>query len=438
MATQGAGGCSKSVPLLSNILKTNGLPDGEGSPSILVLYHFLPPDDVVSARIVGELCEGLAARGWRVEARPSNRSCFDPRARHPRRETRNGVEYRRVGRPAFAQGSAAGRVLNALFMTAAWSARALRPGRGPDVVLVGTDPILSVATLAAFRACGRRTRRAHWAFDVYPDAAVADGALREGSVAARLLSRAAAAGTRSAHLLADIGPCMRERLAAGPGAVRATLPPWALVEPKAPLPVDAEERRRLFGEARLAVLYSGTIGRAHSFEELLALARRLRGTGVRFVFSGRGNREAELRAAVGPDDENVGFAPFVGEEALARRLGAADVHAVTLKPAWTGTVVPSKLQAALAAGRPVLFAGSPEASPARWIAELGLGLVVTPEPPSIEAAAGELLRLADDPSAREALNLRCHAAYAERFARERTIDAWDTALRALVARGAGR
>lgn len=392
----------------------------------------------MSARIYGDLCEGLVARGWSVEARPSNRSCFDGAARHPGREERNGVSYRRVRRPAFAQGTGRGRVLNAMWMTAAWSARALRPGRGPDVVLVGTDPILSVFTLSVFKMFRPSTRRVHWAFDVYPDAAVADGALREGSLLARLLARVARAGVQAADLVADIGACMRERLPAAPGAVRVTLPPWALVEPAAPLESDPEERKRLFGDARLGVLYSGTFGRAHSHEELLALARRLRGTGIRFVFSVRGNREAELRAAVRADDGNVSFAPFVEESALARRLGAADVHALSLRPSWTGTVVPSKLQAALAAGRPVLFAGSPEASPARWIAELGLGFTLTGEPGSLEAAAAALLRLADDPEERAALNRRCHAAYAERFSRERTISALDAALRGLLEPGASR
>ena len=419
-------------------MKKNGFHGQARRPSILVLYHFLPPDNVVSARIFGDLCEGLAARGWSVEARPSNRSCFDAGARHPGREVRNEVSYHRVRRPAFAQGSGGGRVMNALWMTAAWSAGALRPGRGPDVVLVGTDPILSVITLAAYRLSRRPARRVHWAFDVYPDAAVADGALREGSLLVRLLARVATTGVKAAHLVADIGPCVRERLPAAPGGLRETLPPWALYESAAPLEADPEERRRLFGDARLGVLYSGTFGRAHSHEELLALARRLRGTGIRFAFSVRGNREAELRAAVTADDENVSFAPFVEERALALRLGAADVHALSLRPSWTGTVVPSKLQAALAVGRPVIFAGSAEASPARWIRELGLGIHLTAEPASIEAAAAELLRLADDPGARAALGRRCHAAYAERFARERTIAAWDSALRRLVDAGTSR
>lgn len=396
-----------------------------------MLYHFLPPDDVVSAQVFGGLCEGLAARGWDVTARPSNRSCHDPYARHPRRETWRGVTLRRVSRPAFSQSSGKGRILNSLFVTAAWSLEALRPGSGYDAVLVGTDPVLSVSALRAWKLFRPATKRAHWAFDVYPDAAVADGLLRKGSLAERLLALVAAASVRAAQLVADLGPCMRPLLPADPAACRETLPPWALVEPPAPLPVDAAERRALFGDARLGVLYSGSFGRAHSFDEVLALARRLRGTGIRFAFSVRGNREAALRAAVTPADDNVSFAPFVPEGDLSRRLGAADLHAVSLRPEWTGTVVPSKFQGALAAGRPVLFAGSASAAPARWIAELGLGFHVTSEPASLDAAAKGLLALADDPAALAALRARCHAAYAERFSRETTVAKWDAALRQL-------
>ena len=400
-------------------------------PRLLVLYHFLPPDDVVSAQIFGGLCEGLAARGWDVTARPSNRSCHDPRARHPRRETWRGVTLRRVARPALAQASGAGRVLNSLVVTAAWSLEALRPRARYDAVLVGTDPVLSVTALRAFRLFRPSAKRAHWAFDVYPDAAVADGLLRKGSLAERLLARVAAAGVGAAQLVADLGPCMRSLLPASPAARRETLPAWALVEPPAPLEADPEERAALFGDARLGVLYSGSFGRAHSFDEILALARRLRGTGVRFAFAVRGNREADLRAAVTPEDDNVSFAPFVDEAGLARRLGAADVHAVSLRPEWTGAVVPSKFQAALAAGRPVLFAGSPSAAPARWIAEHGLGFALTSDPASVEVAARGLLALAESPAALAALRARCHAAYAERFSREATVGKWDAALRQL-------
>ena len=399
-------------------------------PRILVLYHFFPPDDVVSAQVFGGLCEGLASRGWDVEARPSNRSCFDPGARHLSRETWRGIRLHRVFRPPLSQSSNGGRILNSVWMTAAWSFAAVRSRFNPDVVLVGTDPILSVFALRAWKLFRPNVKRVHWVFDVYPDAAIADGLLRENSLLARLLTHIATSGVQAAHLVADIGACMRKRLPTGPGAQRETFPPWALLEAPIPLEADPEERRLLFGAARLGILYSGSFGRAHSFLNLLALARRLRGTGIRFVFAVRGNREGELRNAITPADENVSFAPFVQEHELARRLGAADVHAMSLRTEWTGAVVPSKFQAALAAGRPVLFDCSPEAAPARWIEEYGLGWTLTPE--TLEPTALDLLAISESPSRLATLKKRCYETYVTTFSRGKAIQAWDDALRTLV------
>src|SRR5262249_36777308 len=161
--------------------------------------------------------------------------------------------------------------------------------------------------------------------------------------------------------------CMRDRLEwYGHAARKVTLVPWALDEPAEPERPDSGTRRELFGEAPLGLLYSGNFGRAHSFAEFLDLGRRLRGSRVRLWFGVRGNRAAELRRAVGPEDENVGFAGFAPEAALGKRLAAADIHLVSLRPEWTGLVVPSKFFGSLAAGRPVLFAGSRDAAIARW------------------------------------------------------------------------
>jgi glycosyltransferase involved in cell wall biosynthesis len=232
-------------------------------------------------------------------------------------------------------------------------------------------------------------------------------------------------------LIADLGPCMRARLAAyGHGARAVTLVPWALSEPAAVSRPDAAVRAKLFGDAKLAVLYSGNFGRAHSYEEFLALARRLRGTGVRFCFAVRGNRADELRRAVRPDDDNVSFAEFIPEAELERHLAAADVHLASLRPDWTGVVVPSKFFGSLAAGRPVLFAGSPDASIARWVRELGVGWVL--DPADLDATGGALRRLAGDAGELQRLQQHCHRVYAERFSRRHVMDGWDRELRALL------
>src|SRR5262249_20963850 len=121
-------------------------------PRIAVLYHYFYPDDVVSARHLTQFCLDLEARGWEVEALPCNRGCRDDSVGLPLREEWQGLSIHRVWRPRLRQASGAGRILNSMWMLASWSTLALRRLRNtPDVVLVGTDPMLSVLTALVIR-----------------------------------------------------------------------------------------------------------------------------------------------------------------------------------------------------------------------------------------------------------------------------------------------
>ena len=402
------------------------------APRVTVLYHFMHPDDVVSARVLSDLAEGLAARGLDVEARPSNRAWDDRGGAFPLRERWHEVAYRRVFRPAFKQASGAGRLLNAAWMITAWSSIALER-RPPDVLVVGTDPVLAVLVAAVVRRLRPSVKIAHWCFDVYPEAPIAEGMLAADGVPARVLERLLAPAYRACDLVADIGPCMRELLDAyGHDARRVTLTPWALVEPREVVRPDPDTRRALFGEARLGLLYAGTFGRAHAHEDILALGRALRDDGVGLCFGVRGNRVAALEASVRPDDTNVRFAGFAPEAELERRLGAADVHLASLRHDWTGIVVPSKFFGSLSIGRPVVFSGSRRSSIARWIEEHGVGWVLDQD--SLPAVAAAMRRLAGDRAELEAMQARCQAVYRERFSREAVIGRWEDEIRALAAR----
>jgi glycosyltransferase involved in cell wall biosynthesis len=402
-------------------------------PKATVLHHYFYPDDVVSARHFEDFCKGLAARGWQVEAMPCNRGCRDDRQTYPRRETWCGIAIRRVWRPRLRQASTAGRLINAVWMIFAWSLLLVvrRRKNLPDVLVIGTDPVLSVLVACFVKRLRPSVQVAHWCYDLYPEAPIAEGMFRENSILVRLLKRLTVAAYRCCAILADLGSCMRRLLERYNSPARhVTLVPWALSEPDAVVPADPATRQELFGEAKMGLLYSGNFGRAHSYEEFLELARSLRGEPVHFCFGVRGNQAAELRAAVQSDDTNVTFAGFAPESALEKRLGAADIHLVSLRAAWTGMVVPSKFFGCLAAGRPVLFAGSQDAAIAHWIREYGIGWVLDRE--TLPQVAQELRRLAGDTTELHALRQRCHDVYEAHFSQEKTMDRWNTELRALL------
>jgi putative colanic acid biosynthesis glycosyltransferase WcaI len=408
------------------------MPDSR--PHALVLYHYFYPDDVISARHFDGLAQGLAARGWRVTAAPSNRGCRDESRRYPLQENWDGISIRRVWRPALKQASNFGRIANALWMIGAWGLRALEHGeRRPDVVIVGTDPVLSPLVAPIWKLTRPGVVVAHWCFDLYPEAPVADGLLRHDSLAVRFIKRLLRTAYRRCDLHADLGGCMQSRLAEyKPGTKQVTLVPWALVEPPVPPTPDPATRRELFGEAALGILYSGNFGRAHSYAEFLALARALRGESAAMCFAVRGNRADELRREVTPEDANIRFAGFAPESELEKRLGSADVHLVSLRPEWTGIVVPSKFFGSLAAGRPIIFAGDPKSAQAIWVRKHNVGWLLTAE--TVPQVAQELRDLSRSPERLAELQRRCHRVYHERFSQKHVVDEWDKELRALLSR----
>ncbi|MCX6595991.1 MAG: glycosyltransferase family 4 protein [Acidobacteria bacterium] len=398
-------------------------------PAALVLYHYLYPDDVVSSVHLTELATGLVARGWQVTASAGNRGCRDESQTYPLRSEWHGVQFRRIWRPRFRQASSFGRIANAVWMIVAWSLLALDPRVRPDVIIMGTDPILSPLVALFWRVCRPNVRIVHWCFDLFPEAAIVDGLLREGSAFVRLVKWLLERAYACCDLIVDIGACMRTLLQKyGSRAAVETIPPWALAEPAGPAQVDEDERASLFGDASLGLLYSGNFGRAHTWQGIPELAEVLAPLGGRVAFSVRGNGVEALKTAF--DQIPVHFAGFASSDRLEARLGAADVHIVSLREDWTGTVVPSKFFGALAMGRPVLFIGSEESALARWIRELGVGWVLAPE--TMSEVMEELLTVARSARTKETLFSHCQQVYHKHFSRDLALDRWDAELRRLV------
>jgi colanic acid biosynthesis glycosyl transferase WcaI len=401
-------------------------------PRLLLFYHFFHPDDVVSARLYADLAEELQRRGWEVTVVTSNRLWRDPHAALPADEVWNGIRIHRVFRPPWDQARPIERLANSGWMLCAWLRRTRDLGRF-DAIVIGSDPAFAPLLGLGLRLLQPRAAIVHWCFDLYPEILTAEGGRAVallGPIARRLMGLA----YRRFDALVDLGPRMRERLAEyGVEARQETAVPWALSETDAPAPIDGTARAALFPRAKLALFYSGTMGRAHDFELFLRLARACRarsGDAVSICFAARGNRADELRRAIRPDDHNVAFAPFADEGALPARLAAADLHLVSLRAGWAGVVVPSKFFASLAIGRPVIYAGPADSEIARWIAEHDLGLYLRED--GLDAAVDRLHRLIDDPAAMARWRQNALTVYRREWSKRVTCDRWDARLRELV------
>jgi colanic acid biosynthesis glycosyl transferase WcaI len=384
--------------------------------NLLLLNQFYVPDVAPTGVHLHHLARALAARGHAVTVLCSSRS-YNGGERFPEREEIEGVHVRRIRALGCGRRSAAGKLLDYGSFAALLTHRLLTVRPRPDVMVALTTPPY-VGLLARWAAGLRGGRHAHWIMDLYPDVMLAHGMVKEGLAAAGALAWLTRRELRGSVLTWTLGADMAARVSryaapggvAGGGAVEAiplwadpALTPWPEGEPN-PLRVA-----RGWGPEDVVLLYSGNFGLGHRFGEYLAAAERRAGPpSVRWAFCGGGRRVPEVRERLaGCGGLRAEWLPYVPASELRAHLCAGDVHLVSFGSRWRGCMAPSKVQAAFAVGRPVVYVGPTEGEPATWIRESGGGWIVAEDDAAgLDAAIAE----AADPVCR-AVKARAAAAY---------------------------
>ena len=165
------------------------------------------------------------------------------------------------------------------------------------------------------------------------------------------------------------------------------------------------------------LLFAGNFGLGHRFAEFLELAEQRGPTGPRWAFVGDGARRAMVESfARSHPQARVSIHPPEPEARLTASLLAGDVHLVSQEPAWSGVMVPSKLQAAFAVARPVVFLGPADGDVAAWVRESGGGWVV---PPGDVGALAAAIDHSADPAERARRGAAGHAFARDHFDAER-------------------
>lgn len=392
------------------------------------LNQYYPPDEAPTGAMLRPVAEALAQRGHEVTVICSaggygKTAGTAPSPPPPCGEQSSAAKVRVVRLRALQWGRRTflGKLADyaSFYFGCALKLVAMRADR---VVALTTPPYLSVLARLATR--WRGGTHAHWVMDLYPDVMAAHGMLREGSLGYRLLSALARwgfGGRRSVGVL-TLGPDMAERIGRllGAGAREvAWVPLWETGGGRAGDDDMAELRsRRGWPDGELVVMYSGNMGLGHRFEDLLEWARRRSGERCRLVFYGRGKRRGEIEDFLREHPGRLELHDYVGEEELAAHLRTADVHAVSLRPEWTGTMVPSKLQGVFGAGRPVLFIGDKASSIGAWMLESGAGWVVEPgDAEALDAAMAQ----AGDPTLRARMGEKARRFAAGHFDRTTNV-----------------
>ena len=261
--------------------------------------------------------------------------------------------------------------------------------RKPDVMYVYNPP----ATIGLPAVALGLLRRVPFVFDIcdlWPDTVAASGML-SNPAALTLLGKWCDFVYRRARHIVVVSPGFKQQL------VRRGVRPekvdviynWcdeATIQPIRPDPALASN---LGLSDHFNVMFAGTMGMGQALNSVLDAAALCRQTipKVRFVFVGGGVDRSRLeKKAEDLGLTNVRFLPRQPMSAMGTVLGLADVLLVHLKdhPLFDLTI-PSKAQAYMASGKPVLMAVRGDA--AQLVTQSGGGLVCEPEDPRSIAAA---------------------------------------------------
>lgn len=349
--------------------------------NILLVNQFFPPDLAPTGVMLWDLASTLAARGHTVAVLCSRQTYAGDIAAD---EAPSGVQVIRVGRVTGPRRGFGGTLARYLaFHAAAFGAsRRLKPA--PDVIVSMTTPPLIGLTMQ--KAVGRHaTAYVDWLMDLYPHVLVAHGLIRDGGWLHRVLRNLTRRQWNASSLIVALGDGMARQVVASCGnqlkSRVETVPLWVPggLQPWSAGQVNPLRDRRGWGADETVFLYSGNVGLGHAITPFLDAACRLTSTPcLRWAFTGEGRRLGEVAEFIaGHPDVRVECLPYADAADLRAHLCSADIHLVSLKDSWEGLIMPSKLQAAFAVGRPVLFVGPADSDPARWILESGGGWVVS-------------------------------------------------------------
>lgn len=339
------------------------------------------------AALPAELARGLVSRGHDVRVLtgfpnyPTGRLPDGWRMQRTRTAVEDGVTVQRVALYPNHDQSGAKRLVNYGSFATSAILNGFRSLASCDAVWVNYSPVTIGMPMLATRYLHRVPMVTH-ILDLWPDTLMASGFLdgRAARVADRTLSWWCSRMYAASHSVAYISPSIGEVLEDRGVPARKTeyVPMWANEQVFHGKGVSMRDELEIPSSA-VVLLYAGTMGGAQGLESLITAAARFDRSKLVVLMAGSGTHENSLREhARVSNAQSVQFLGRLPQEKMPDLYATADCCYVSLNEHGLARMtMPSKIQAALAAGKPILIAATGDARDV--VLESGAGFAAEPE-----------------------------------------------------------
>ncbi len=206
------------------------------------------------------------------------------------------------------------------------------------------------------------------------------------------------------------------------------IPNWADLDSIKPARPDPLMRSRLgAGQDDFLVVHAGNMGAKQDLLNVVAAATLLRDNNhIKLVLIGDGQeRNTVVEDIAARHIDNIRLLPLQASQEFSTILTSADALLINQAPSVVDSVLPSKLLAYMASGRPVVAAVHPRSTTADLVRRAGCGVVVDPGQPEALASAIRSMRAMGGSQGLTTMGRRGRAYVEEHFARSDVLRQWD-------------
>ncbi|MBN2694861.1 glycosyltransferase family 4 protein [bacterium] len=355
--------------------------------SILLIYRYFYPDPVASSKHFSDLAQSLVNNGWDVYVLTGDRM------RHltgvlPEFEIWNGIKIIRskiwtifdhqivnkrfINSIIKIKETIFKRFLEQYSIISSWKDRLSSNFNFNNIefdkIFIGTDPGLSFLLFPFLKERFKNSELIYWLFDLYPDIFYKHFNIPNFLNFNRYFKYI----DKVLYLDNDMKKLVEKRFL---GKKLYCVTPWGFAEPDLDDYFENLPPKNINKTETLKILYSGNLGRGHSFDDFLELAKLTENDNVEYQFSAFGESWDRLKKIENPP-KNIKLMSGVSYKELGDYLLKADIHLLSLKNGWEGLMLPSKLFGSMAVGKGVIFSGSQNSSISEFITTNRIGSVL--------------------------------------------------------------